>query len=69
MAVHSCIGFSGSFAGPLVFGIVLDAADVTGVGGGTVESWSWAFAVSGLVVALGPVALFVLGRKRRDANG
>ena len=68
MAVHSCIGFSGSFAGPLVFGIILDVADISGIGGGTVRSWSWAFAVSGFVVALGPVALLVLGSKQLKAK-
>lgn len=53
MAVHSCIGFTGAFLGPLVFGAVLDA------GGGTVAPMAWgaAFAATGAVVALGPVAV------------
>jgi len=63
MAVHSCIGFTGAFLGPLVFGMVLDSGD------GDVSStlpWGMAFAVTGLVVALGPLALFWANRKRRD---
>ena len=60
MAVHSCIGFMGSFAGPLMFGVVLDLAGPDGIGGKTVASWSWAFAFTGAVVALGPLALALL---------
>lgn len=53
MAVHSCIGFTGAFLGPLVFGAVLD------VGGGTAQPMAWvaAFAATGAVVALGPLAV------------
>jgi MFS family permease len=61
MAVHSSLGFAGAFIGPLVFGVVLDA---TG-GGASVTSWALAFALGGLIVALGPVALHVLGRTPR----
>ena len=57
MAVHSCIGFSGAFAGPLLFGVVLDVA-----GGQSLLSWGLAFAVAGVVAALGPLALAVLRR-------
>ena len=57
MAVHSCIGFAGSFAGPLLFGVVLDLA-----GGGTIASWGWAFAFVALVALTGPVFL-ALSRK------
>ncbi len=64
MAVHSCIGFIGAFAGPLLFGVVLDAASPSGIGGETVESWGWAFAFTGAVVALGPLALYLLREKR-----
>ena len=53
MAVHSMIGFGGSFAGPLMFGVVLD---VTG-GGAVIASWGAAFVLSAVVVALGPVFL------------
>lgn len=59
MAVHACIGFTGSFAGPLIFGVVLDAA-----GGQSVASWSLAFATAGAVAALGPLALFLLRQMR-----
>ncbi|MDX1576659.1 MAG: MFS transporter, partial [Kiloniellales bacterium] len=59
MAVHSFIGFAGAFVGPIVFGGVLDLA-----GGGAVPlSWGLAFLSSGLAVALGPVAVLVLGRR------
>ena len=61
MAVHSSIGFMGGFAGPLMFGVVLD---LTGPGGGTVASWGWAFAFSGLMVILGPLALALLREKK-----
>ncbi len=66
MAVHSCIGFMGSFAGPLVFGMALDFSSATGVGGTTTASWGWAFALSGLVVGLGPVFIWLLSRQRRS---
>ncbi len=62
MAVHSCIGFTGSFAGPLAFGVVLDLASPSDIGGETVMSWGLAFAFTGLVVILGPLALALLGR-------
>ncbi len=64
MAVHSSIGFMGAFAGPLAFGMVLDLSSPAGMGGETIQSWGLAFLFSGLVAALGPVALAVLGRKR-----
>ena len=60
MGVHACIGFMGSFAGPLALGVVLDGAG----GGGSVLSWGLAFAASGGVVVLGPVALAVLGKDK-----
>ena len=59
MGAHACIGFMGSFAGPLAMGVVLDVAG----GGGSVFSWGMAFAFSGLVVAFGPLALLLLGRR------
>jgi len=65
MAVHSCIGFMGSFAGPLMFGIVLDLASPGGdIGGETVSSWGWAFVFSGLIATLGPLALAFLREKK-----
>ena len=65
MAVHSCIGFMGSFGGPVVFGLILDLADPTGSGGTSVIAWGWAFVGVGLVVAMGPLFLFVLAREDR----
>jgi MFS family permease len=59
MAVHSFIGFSGAFLGPIVFGGVLDLAG----GGDGWLSWGLAFVSNGLAVALGPVAILVLGRR------
>ncbi len=64
MAVHSCIGFVGSFAGPLMFGVMLDLSSPTGIGGDTVESWGIAFAFTAAVVALGPIGLALLRDKR-----
>ena len=61
MAVHSFIGFSGAFLGPIVFGGVLD---LMGGGAGPL-SWGLAFVANGLAVALGPVAILVLGRRSR----
>ena len=64
MAVHSCIGFMGSFAGPVVFGLILDLTDPTGNGGTSLISWGCAFLGAGLVVAMGP--LFVIALTRAD---
>jgi MFS family permease len=61
MAVHSFIGFSGAFVGPIAFGGVLDLAG----GGDSALSWGLAFLSCGLAVALGPVAILVLGRQSR----
>lgn len=59
MAMHSMIGFIGSFAGPLAFGAVLDA------GGGETSGTAWglAFASLGGVILIGPVILLVMGRR------
>ena len=61
MAVHSCIGFMGSFAGPLMFGIVLD---MTGTGAETLALWGWAFVFIGAVATLGPLSLALLRDKK-----
>lgn len=60
MAMHATIGFIGAFIGPIAFGIVLDAF------GGPDDSLAWgiAFAATGFVAALGPVALWLLSRKK-----
>ncbi|MBT6093501.1 MAG: MFS transporter [Rhodospirillaceae bacterium] len=63
LAVHACIGFTGSFLGPLAFGAMLDISSPTGIGGDTIGSWVWAFGMAAAVAALGPVFLYLL-RKR-----
>ena len=63
MAVHSCIGFIGAFGGPLMFGVMLDLAGPSG-GGATILSWGVAFAFTGAVVTLGPLALALLRERR-----
>ncbi len=68
MAVHSSIGFMGSFAGPVVFGLILDLADPTGIGGASLISWGWAFIGVAVVVALGPVFIYWLGGAKRAAG-
>ncbi|UEM20372.1 MFS transporter [Skermanella mucosa] len=57
MAVHSFLGFTAAFVGSVMFGVVLDAAG----GGSSQLAWGLAFVSQGLMVALGPVALLVLG--------
>jgi hypothetical protein len=59
LAMHSLCGFGAGFLGPLAIGVVLDLAGGTG----SVFAWGLAFASLGVVVALGPLALFILGRK------
>ncbi len=59
MAVHSFIGFAGAFAGPVVFGGVLDVAG----GAESLLAWGLAFASAGLAVAMGPLVLVTIGRK------
>ena len=53
MAVHSTIGFSGSFLGPVAFGFALEFAG----GSQTETGWLAAFALTALVMLLGPIAL------------
>lgn len=60
MALYSTLGFAGAFAGPLVFGVVLDR-----FGMNTVQGWGAAFAAMGLAALVGPLALLTLGRRRR----
>jgi len=55
MAVHSSLGFIGSFLGPIGFGLVLSAFG----GHNSSEAWFWAFSSTGFVLLIGPVLLFV----------
>ena len=49
-----------------MFGVMLDLTSPTGVGGETIASWGWAFAFTGLIVTLGPLALALLREKKKD---
>jgi MFS family permease len=59
MAMHSMIGFVGSFLGPLAFGAVLD------VGGGEQSGMAWgiAFASLSAIILVGPVLMMTLARR------
>ena len=62
MAMHSMIGFVGSFIGPLAFGAVLD-----GTGGeesGT--AWGIAFASLSAVILIGPILMLTMARRAED---
>ena len=52
MALYSCTGFTGAFFGPLLFGMVLDA-----LGDDQLLGWWAAFALMGLLLLIGPLAL------------
>ncbi len=56
MAVHSSIGFIGSFLGPIGFGMVLNAFG----GHNSSHAWFWAFASTGVVLLIGPILLLFL---------
>ena len=56
MAVHSSVGFIGSFLGPIGFGIVLNAFG----GHNNSEAWFWAFSSTGIVLIIGPLLLLFL---------
>lgn len=59
MAVHSLLGFTAGFLGPLAFGAVLDLAG----GEQRVLAWGLAFTLAGAGVALGPLLLWLAARK------
>ncbi len=59
LAVHSTLGFTAAFLGPLAVGAVLD------IMGGTTRAWGFAFITMGLGGVAGPVALAILGKRRR----
>lgn len=61
MAVHSTMGFGAGVLGSVAVGAALDA-----VGGMSVEGWGAAFAFVGVATALGPLALYFLGRGQLD---
>ena len=56
MSVYSCIGFTGSFAGPLMFGVVLDLTSKLEIG----SPWSYAFVFIGAIGMLGSLSLALL---------
>ncbi len=58
MAVHSTLGYSGGFVGPLVMGAILDLA-----GGESAFAWGIAFAHVAAVMGLGLLAMIVLRPK------
>ncbi len=63
MAAYSMIGFGGSCAGPMVFGLVLQLA-----GAGRVAGWGAAFLAMGAGALTGPLALVILDRRARRAK-
>ncbi len=62
MAMHSMIGFVGSFIGPLAFGAVLDA------GGGEESGTAWGIAFTSLsaVILIGPVLMLTMARRAEE---
>ena len=65
LAVHSGVGFVGSFLGPIGFGIVLSAHG----GEKNPVSWFWAFASTGAILLSGPLLLSCLrifSKKEKD---
>ena len=53
MAMHTLIGFLGSFLGPILFGVVLDIAG----GDQSVYAWGFAFVAVAIMVIIGPLAI------------
>lgn len=62
MAMHSMIGFVGSFIGPLAFGAVLDGAG--GEQSGT--AWGLAFASLSAVILIGPLLMMTMARRAEE---
>ena len=62
LAIHSMLGYSGGFVGPLALGLVLDWS-----GGMSPEAWGYAFAHIAGVVLLGRIAFGIL--RPRDLDG
>ncbi len=66
MAVHSSVGFMGSFLGPLAFGAVLDVtARFSGGGAQDVVPWVAAFSVTALALGVGGTILVAWSGRRR----
>ncbi len=65
MAVHSMIGFVGSFLGPLAFGAVLDSAG----GESSAIAWGTAFGSLGLVILIGPLLMMTMARRAERDPG
>lgn len=63
LAIHSMMGYTGGFFGPLVVGLVLDLA------GGRQDTSAWAFAFGSIaiVMVIGPLSLVLL--KPKDLPG
>ncbi len=61
MAVHSFLGFTGAFLGPLAFGVVLDI-----VGNDRLLGWGLAFGALGLGVLTGPILLAAMANRRSE---
>ena len=55
LAVHSTLGYSGGFIGPLVIGVMLDV-----FGADTPEGWGMAFLTTVGILAIGPLAIVIL---------
>ncbi len=54
MAVHSTLGYAGGFVGPLVMGMILDVA-----GGTSAFAWGLAFLHIGIIMSVGPFAMWL----------
>lgn len=64
MAMHSMIGFVGSFLGPLAFGAVLDG----GGGENSGLAWGLAFASLSSVILIGPLLMLTMARRAEEAH-
>ena len=64
LAVHSSIGFIGSFLGPVGFGIVLN----TFGGHNSENAWFWAFASTGMILLIGPLLNLYLRTYKLDIS-
>jgi MFS family permease len=65
MAMHSMVGFTGSFLGPLAFGAVLDGAG----GDRSAVAWGVAFTSLSAVILIGPVLMLTMARRAEQESG